>query len=93
MVQHVRLPSEHYVEDGAPVFIFDPPLTVVEQETFDRLMALSRSAVQVTPTEWASLQNELDGLRTYHALATPTAAQTTQAVKAIIRVLRALLRD
>lgn len=72
---------------------FEPPLTPEEQAVYDSLLGLSRSAVQVTPVEWAGLRTELDGLRAYHALATPTAAQTAQATKAIIRVLRAILRD
>jgi hypothetical protein len=73
--------------------LFDPPLTAEEQATYDALFSLSRSAVHVTPEEWAGLRNEIDGLRTYHGLATPTNAQSVAAIKAIIRVLRAILRD
>jgi hypothetical protein len=93
MTARGRPPSEWYAEDGVDVILFDPPLTVEEQATFDALSSLSRSAVQVTPEEWAGLQTEIDGLRTYHGLATPTNAQSVAAIKAIIRVLRAILRD
>lgn len=73
--------------------VFDPPLTTEEQLILGTLRSLSQSAVQVTPDEWAGLQTEIAGLQTYHGLATPTNAQTVLAVKAIIRVLRAMLRN
>ena len=50
-------------------------------------------SVRITVAERDALEADIDGLRTYHGLASPTAAQTAQAVKAIIRVLRAILRD
>ena len=91
--QLIRPPTERYLENGELVMIFEPPLTPAEQVRVERFRGLLRSAVRLTPDEWDTLAPEIDGLRTYHGLATPTQAQTVLAVKAIIRVLRALLRD
>jgi hypothetical protein len=43
--------------------------------------------------EWQALEPDIAGLKSYLGVATPTAAQTASATKAIIRVLAALLRD
>jgi hypothetical protein len=87
--RHVRPPllvSESSVE-------FDPDLNPEEEAKLAKVVSLSRSGLEVTDAEWDALSSDIDGLRTYHGLATPTAAQTAQATKAIIRVLRAVLRD
>lgn len=47
----------------------------------------------LTPAERNALEDEIDGLRTYFGLASPTNAQSVAAIKAIIAVLRAVLRD
>jgi hypothetical protein len=87
----IRAPSEVRI---GPVYVFVPDLTTAEATTFADLVALHRTRdVELTPAEYATLKPDLEGLRTYHGLASPTAAQTAQATKAIIRVLRALLRD
>jgi hypothetical protein len=87
----IRAPSGMRI---GPVYVFDPDLTAAEAATFADLVALYRTRdVELTPAEYATLKPDLEGLRTYHGLASPTAAQTAQATKAIIRVLRALLRD
>jgi hypothetical protein len=92
----LRLPSDN---QGAPesatrTLVYTPDLTAAEQATFDRLLAVARSHVAgISPAEWQALEPDIAGLRTYLGTATPTAAQTTSATKAIIRVLRALLRD
>jgi len=42
---------------------------------------------------YATIEADLTGLRTYYNLASPTAAQTVAALKALIRVVLADLRD
>lgn len=51
------------------------------------------SAVRLTVAERNALESDIDGLRQYQNLASPTLAQTVLAVKAQSRILRALLRD
>lgn len=90
-------PHSGYATDsvtGDPIITFDPPLTSAEQTTFDRLANVAKSRVLgITPAEWQALEPDIAGLKTYLGLASPTAAQTASATKAIIRVLAAMLRD
>ena len=82
-------------DDGShPVFVFDPPLTAAEQPVFDRLLRLAQAlVVGITPAEWQALEPDIAGLQTYQGLASPTLAQTVQAVKAQSRILRAILKN
>jgi hypothetical protein len=68
-------------------------LSAAELAAVERFRRRLRSGLRVTDAEWSALAPDLDGLRTYVGIATPTAAQTAQATKAIIRVLRAIIRD
>lgn len=70
-----------------------PDLSAADQTTLSNLRKLIVGAVLITPAERAALEPDIDGLRTYANLATPTLAQTVLAVKAQSRILRALLRD
>lgn len=79
--------------EGTVAYVFEPDLSAEEATTLGDLVALSRGGLTITPAEFVALKPTLVGLRDYHALASPTAAQTTAAVKGLIRVLRALLRD
>ena len=80
--------------DAAGAATFDPPLSPAEQTTFNRLVNMAKSAVAgITPEEWQAIEPDIAGLVTYQGLASPTLAQTVQAVKAISRVLRAMLRN
>jgi hypothetical protein len=47
----------------------------------------------IDPDEWEAIESDIAGLKTYQGIASPTAAQTAQAVKAQSRILRAILRD
>lgn len=81
------------VDDGLSLTLsFTPDLSPEEELRLGRIMRVE-GLTRVTPAEWADLEPDIDGLRTYHGLASPTNAQTVSAVKAIIRVLRALIRD
>lgn len=70
-----------------------PDLTPTQAARFAELVAAGRSRIRFTDAEFDALRPDIDGLRTYHGLASPTAAQTAQATKAIIRILRSILRD
>lgn len=72
---------------------FTPDLTLAELTTFSNLRATLRSRIRFTDAEMDALRPDVEGLRTYQGLASPTAAQTAQATKAIIRILRAVFRD
>lgn len=91
----LRLP----VNTGAPealqrTLIYTPDLTVAEQALFDRLVNLSKSLVEgITPAEWQAIEPDIQGLQTYQNLASPTLAQTIQAVKAQSRILRAIIKN
>jgi hypothetical protein len=81
-------------EQAGWTFTFTPDLTAGEASTLTDTAAAYRTRnVELTTAEYAALRPDIEGLRTYHGIASPTAAQTAQATKAIIRVLRALLRD
>lgn len=57
------------------------------------LLRAATGAVRLTVAERNALEADIDGLRTYQGLASPSLAQTVQAVRAQSRILRALLRD
>jgi hypothetical protein len=83
--------GSHLYAAGTLTFTFDPDLSAANATTLGLIVRAGRSLL--TQAERDALEGDIDGLRTYHGLASPTAAQTAQATKAIIRVLRALLRD
>ena len=91
---YLRAPASWYLEDGAPVVVFDPPLSGAEQAIYDRLPRIARSLITgITPAEWEALEPDIAGLVTYQGLPSPNLAQTVMAVRAQSRILRALLRD
>jgi hypothetical protein len=84
-------------EDGAdgvtPVAILaDPPLTDAERTAIEAVLARNR-ACRVTAADLAAIDGDIAALRTYLSLATPNNAQTAAATKALIRVLRVLVRQ
>lgn len=95
-VAYLRRPVGIATDDvsGLPVVEFTPALSGPEQTIYDRLLRIARSTIpSITPAEWEALEPDIDGLRTYQGLPSPTLAQTVLAVKAQSRILRALLRD
>lgn len=93
---YLRTPSSWATDSvtGSPILTFDPPLDVTEQTTLDRILRAAKSLVLgITPSEWQAIQSDIDGLVTYQGLASPTLAQTVQAVKAQSRILRAILKN
>lgn len=93
---YLRTPDSSSTDSltGAPIVVFNPVLTAGEQTTYDRIVRVATSLVQgITPAEWQAIQSDIDGLVTYQGLASPTLAQTVQAVKAQSRILRAILKN
>ena len=72
---------------------FSPDLGAAAVARLEEIVRAARSSLGLSPDERNALETEIVGLRTYLGVATPTAAQTALATKAIIRVLRAVLRD
>jgi hypothetical protein len=78
-------------EDGQTVSLFTPDLTPAEVTAYQRLLRLHHSRLGLTPAEFTALEPDLDGLRSFVSVASPTASQTAAATKALIRVIRAIL--
>ncbi|MBX3031905.1 MAG: hypothetical protein KF809_17295 [Chloroflexi bacterium] len=74
-----------------PTVTYRPPLTADEERTLREALAGLRSGID--PAILAARRADLTALRAYVAIASPTAAQTAAATKAIIRVVGMLLRD
>lgn len=80
-------------DDGLGALVWEPPLTTAEQATFGDLQLMARFGVTLTLAEWQSIKADAAGLRNYLGVASPTAAQTAAATKAIIRVLGTIIRS
>ena len=78
---------------GAITFHFTPDLSTSEAATFAELDALARSGLAIDPADWPAVRDELPTLRAFMQASSPTAAQSVAAVKSIVRVLRAILKD
>lgn len=74
---------------------FSPVLTAPEQATFNDLVTMAKFGIPTTISliEFQAIKSDLATARTYVGLASPTAAQTTAALKSTIRVIGALLRQ
>ena len=75
------------------VLTWVPDLTPSEQATVDSIVQLSIGSVLVTPAERTAIDPDIVLLRAYFLNASPTNAQSVAAIKSIIRMLRAILRD
>jgi hypothetical protein len=70
-----------------------PEIATAQGIAADILGALHTRDLSLTLAEYRAIEPDIDGLRTYLGIASPTAAQTVLATKAIIRILRALISD
>lgn len=91
---HLR-PIDHWADDGAgnvtPVFV--PPLAPAEQSAFDDLEQMATLGLQtLTLAQYQARKADVQGLRGFLALASPTQAQALAAEKALIRVVGAMLK-
>lgn len=98
LVERCALLAEHAirrcsVDWDAQTLRFEPDLSAAEQSALQRLLTVARSSVRLTPAEYDAIAAEALGLRAYVGVASPTNAQSVAAIKAMIRVLRAVLRD
>lgn len=91
---YLRLPTLTYdVATDTTTFTFAPPLTTAEQATFTDLQQMAGLGLQtLTLAQYQARKADVQGLRDYMALANPTAAQTTAAFKALVRVVGAMLK-
>lgn len=82
-------------ETGVYTLVFVPPLSQAEQSTFAEIQAMAKFGItnDLTLAEFQTIRPDIAGLQTFQNLASPTLAQTVQAVKAQSRILRALLRN
>ena len=87
-------PIHHWDTSTEPATaVYDPPLSPTHQAILDDLTTMSRFGIEMTLAEWRAIKADAAGLRAYLGVASPTAAQTAAAVKAIVRVLATIIRD
>lgn len=88
----IRRPESIATTAATWTLTFTPDLTAPELVILANVVAAAKTRL-ISATEWQAISADVDGLRTYLGVASPTLAQTALASKAIIRVLRAILRD
>lgn len=89
----LRTPEQALESDGRVTLTFTPDLSPAEIDLLLAIVARLRAGVTMSPQTFEALLPTLTGLRDYHALPSPTGAQTVAAVKGLIRVVRAMLRE
>lgn len=72
---------------------FGTDLTTAQEDTFRRIVATITSPLFSAPDDYAVITQEAPNLRAYYQNAAPTNAESVAALKSVIRVLRALVRD
>jgi hypothetical protein len=91
---HVRPPT-NVTGNGAPagqvLFVFTPNLTAPQTALFGELLALSRALV-LEPADYVAIKAELPAIVAFMS-GTPTQAEAVAALRSVIRVLRAILRN
>ena len=97
LASYLRMPTG-YINDptvGGSGFVFSPPLDpTTEQPIFDRLVKIANSAVRgLSPAEFSAIENDIATCRAYVGVTSPTAAQSAAALKALIRIVAALVRQ
>ena len=88
-------PIDHWDDDGAgnmtPVFV--PLLTPTEQAAYDDLAVMATLGLQtLTLQQYRDRKADVAGLKAYMALGSPTATQTRDAFRALVRVVGAMLK-
>ena len=89
----LRQPEGVAAADPNWTFTFTPDLTAPEVIVFGNIVASVGGAVSITPEERTAIEGDIATLRAFFVAPTPTAAQNVTATKALIKVIRALLRD
>ena len=78
--------------DGTRTAVFVPPLDATEQEAFDDLTVIVALGLPLTLAEYRARKADIAGIKAYMALASPTATQTRDAFRALVRVVGAMLK-
>lgn len=81
------------VQIGTPDANGDTALTITPDLTPAQLAAFNDAVVSIRAGVEGLTAADIDGLRAYLAVGSPTLAQTASATKALIRTLRALIKD
>ena len=88
-------PIDHWADqpDGTVLAVFDPPLNATEQAALDDLVVMATLGIQtLTLAEYRARKADVAGIKAYMALASPTATQTRDAFRALVRVVGAMLK-
>lgn len=97
ITQALRAPSGLVAGNGTnqpPTALeFTPDLSAAEQATLDRVIGAAQKAVDFSPGEYQAIKDEVATLAAYLGNNSPTAAQTAAALKALIRVVRQIVRE
>lgn len=94
VIASVRVPTDVAWNGTTATYTFTPDLTAAEQTAISDIVATFRTRdVELSVAEYQAIKADIDGLRTYNGITSPTLAQTVAATKAQNRILRALLRD
>ncbi len=72
---------------------FTPDLSAPEIATLAQIVGASGKSFDLAPSEYQAIKDEVAALAAYLAAASPTAAQTVVALKSLIRVVRAIVRE
>jgi lipopolysaccharide biosynthesis protein len=93
----VRPPATFSWGPEGVTLTYTPDLTAAEVTRLGDFMAdiatMAHFGVTMTLAEWQAIKADAAGLRAYLGVASPTAAQTAAAVKAIVRVLGTIIRE
>ena len=80
-------------DDGTTLsVVFTPDLTAAQATTLARIVKISGFGV-ITPDELGAVEASVTTVKAYLNIASPTNAQTANALKALIRIVGVVLRD
>jgi len=94
VAEAIRLPDNVTANDATPGtvdFVFDDDLTGPEAATLDDMLSLSKALV-LQPEDYALIKSQLPALEAFMT-GTPTQGEAVAALRSVIRVLDALLRN
>lgn len=97
LLQRFLRPPQGMIVDLGPdqrltALEFDPPLTPTEEQRLQAILALLACPFDWTPDDLTVFRAEQATLAGYLTKNQPTQAETAAAVKALIRVVRAIIR-
>ncbi len=85
--------TDYSTQPPSSALEFVPDLTTAEQAILDDLVATATSGVNLGMTDWVKVKTEIGTLRTFLTTTSPTNAQTAAALKALIRMVLAFVRQ